>query len=605
MASNMNTANKHTTSPLIRTGIRLAFVWLILLVSSCAQSGSLAVATQPAITPPEATAPVPPTVAPSSTLTEHHDATMATMAADMTASVAPLLGNLGDHTHSITVADPRAQQYFDEGLILAYGFNHAEAIRSFKDAITLDPGCAMCYWGIALALGPNINAPMEDAAVPDAYQAIQQALTLAPAVSAGEQAYIQALVTRYAAEPVADRASLDLAYADAMRSLAQHYPDDLDAATLLAEALMNLSPWNYWKADGKPTTYTDEIVVTLEAVLQRDPNHPGANHYYIHTVEASSQPDRAVPSAERLARLVPGVGHLVHMPAHIYWRVGRYHDAVVANEHAIHSDEAYIPDRNAQGGFYSVAYYPHNIHFLFAAAQMEGNSKLAIDAARKLVAQVPDEAYRATPMLEDFRPMPLFALVRFGKWNEVLQEPQPAAEFVYTTGMWHWARGMAYLRLGQLEQAAEHQEQLAAIAAMESMKEFTLWSFEKAGTMLAIAAHVLTGELAGARGAPDEMIAQLQEAVTLQDGLAYMEPPPWYYPVRNNLGAALLDQGRAAEAEAVYRKDLEQFRNNGWSLFGLAASLRAQDKLDEAVEVQKQFETAWQYADIHLTASRY
>ena len=536
---------------------------------------------------------------------EQHDHDAPTATADETASTAPLLGNLGDHTHPITAADPRAQQYFDEGLILAYGFNHAEAIRSFKDAITLDAGCAMCYWGIALALGPNINAPMEDAAVPDAYAAIQQARQLAPDVSDGEQEYIEALATRYAAEPVADRASLDLAYADAMRSLAQRHPDDLDAATLLGEALMNLSPWNYWDADSQPTTYTNEIVTTLESVMQRDPNHPGANHYYIHTVEASSQPERAVPSAERLARLVPGVGHLVHMPAHIYWRVGRYHDAVVANEHAIHSDETYIPDRNAQGGFYSVAYYPHNIHFLFAAAQMEGNSKRAIDAARKLIEQVPEEAYRETPMLEDFKPMPLFALVRFGKWNEVLQEPAPAAEFVYTTGMWHWAQGMAYVRLGQLDKAAEHQEQLATIAAMESMKDFTLWSFEKAGKMLAIASGVLAGELAGARGETDVMIAQLQEAVAIQDGLAYMEPPPWYYPVRNNLGAALLEQERATEAEAVYRKDLEQFRNNGWSLFGLAASLRAQGKMDEAAEVQKQFEAAWQYADIDLTASRY
>ena len=442
-------------------------------------------------------------------------------------------------------------------------------------------------------------------AVPEAYQAIQQALALAPKASEAEQAYIQALAKRYAAEPVADRMPLDTAYADAMRALSQRYPDDLDAATLLAEGLMNLSPWNYWDADGQPTTYTNEIVATLESVMQRDPNHPGANHYYIHTVEASSHPERAVPSAERLARLVPGVGHLVHMPAHIYWRVGRYHDAATANEHAIHSDEQYIPDRNAQGGFYSVAYYPHNIHFLFAATQMEGRSELALETARKLVERVPDEVYREIPMLEDFRPMPLFALVRFGKWNEILQEPQPEAEFVYTTGMWHWARGMAHLRLGQFDQAAEHQAQLATIAELDAMKEFTLWSFEKAGTMLAIASHVLTGELAGARGQPEEMVAQLQEAVSIQDSLAYMEPPPWYYPVRHNLGAALLDVGRAAEAEAVYRKDLEQYRNNGWSLFGLAASLRAQGKMDEAAEVQKQFEAAWQYADIQLTSSRY
>ena len=601
----MNTTFKHRTSTLTWTGIRLTLVLLVLLVSSCTQSGSLSVATQPSITPPAATEPIPPTLTLSPTPLEHHDPPTATMASDVTASVAPLLGNLGDHTHPITVIGPRAQQYFDEGLTLAYGFNHAEAIRSFKDAITLDPECAMCYWGIALALGPNINAPMEDAAVPEAYQAIQQALALAPKASEAEQAYIQALAKRYAAEPVADRMPLDSAYADAMRALSQRYPDDLDAATLLAEGLMNLSPWNYWDADGQPTTYTNEIVTTLESVMQRDPNHPGANHYYIHTVEASSQPERAVPSAERLARLVPGVGHLVHMPAHIYWRVGRYHDAATANEHAIHSDESYIQDRNAQGGFYSVAYYPHNIHFLFAATQMEGRSELALEAARKLVERVPEDAYRTIPMLEDFRPMPLFALVRFGKWNEILEEPQPGPEFVYTTGMWHWARGMAYVRLGQLDQAAEHQAQLTKIAEMDAMKEFTLWSFEKAGTMLAIASHVLAGELSGARGQPEEMITQLQEAVSIQDGLAYMEPPPWYYPVRHNLGAALLDVGRTAEAEAVYRKDLEQFRNNGWSLFGLAASLRSQGKMDEAAGVQKQFDAAWQYADIQLTASRY
>ena len=633
----MNRTNKYTKRTSTRTGIRLALMVLVLFVSGCAQAAPPTVATQstivppaatepmppaatepmppaatepmpPAATepmPPAATEPMPPAAALSPTPLEQHDHDATTATAGQTTSVAPLLGNLGDHTHAITTADPRAQQYFDEGLTLAYGFNHAEAIRSFKDATTLDPGCAMCYWGIALALGPNINAPMEDAAVPDAYQAIQQALKLAPDVGEREQAYIQALATRYAAEPVADRASLDLVYADAMRVLSQSYPDDLDAATLLAEALMNLSPWNYWAADGTPTTYTDEIVTTLEAIMARDASHPGANHYYIHAVEASKDPDRAVPSAERLAQLVPGVGHLVHMPAHIYWRVGRYHDAVVANEHAIHSDETYIPDRNAQGGFYSLAYYPHNIHFLFAGAHMEGNSKLAIDAARKLIAEVPEESYREIPMLEDFKPMPLFALVRFGKWDDVLREPQPAPEFVYTTGMWHWARGMAFVRQGELDKAAEHQQHLATIAAMESMKEFTLWSFETADKMLAIASGVLTGELAGARGEPEEMIVQLQQAVTIQDGLAYMEPPPWYYPVRHNLGAALLDQGRAVEAEAVYRKDLEQFRKNGWSLFGLAASLRAQDKMDEAAEVQKQFEAAWQHADIDLTASRY
>ncbi len=608
-----------------RTRTPVMLLVLALLVSSCAQARPPTVANQPESTQPpvvaSATGTERSTDAPSPTATAQPTttaaaatahvmeaataATDAPVAASARAGVAPLLGNLGDHHHAITVVDPRAQQYFDEGLILVIGFNHAEAIRSFKDAATLDPTCAMCYWGIALALGPNINAPMEAAAVPEAYAAIQKALELAPRTSEAEQAYIQALAKRYGPEAVADRGALDMAYADAMRELARRYPDDLDAATFFGEALMDLSPWAYWTAEGEPTTYTNEILATLESVMQRNPNHPGANHYYIHAVEASSQPERAVPSAERLTHLVPGAGHLVHMPAHVYWRVGRYHDVAEANEHAIHTDEQYIPDRNAGGGFYSVAYYPHNIHFLFTAAAMEGRSQLALETAHKLVEQVGEQAYRDIPMLEDFGPMPVYAMVRFGKWEEILKEPQPKAEFQYITGGWHWAQGMAYVRLGQLDKAEEHHARLVKLAETDTMKEFTLWSFEKAGTMLAIASHVLAGEMAGARGQTDEMIAELQEAVRIQDGLAYMEPPPWYYPVRHNLGAALLEVGRGAEAEVVYRKDLQQFPNNGWSLFGLAESLRAQGKMDEAADVQKQFEAAWQYADIRLTASRY
>jgi tetratricopeptide (TPR) repeat protein len=524
--------------------------------------------------------------------------------------VSPLLGSLGHHHHPITTSSDLAQRYFDEGLILTFGFNHEEAIRSFNDALKLDPDCAMCYWGIAYALGPNINAPMDDAAVPEAYAALQKAIELAPQASEAEQAYIQALAERYAAEPVADRAPLDLAYAEAMRELANQYPDDLDAATLLAEALMDLSPWNYWTKEGEPTEYTNEIVSTLESVLERDPNHPAANHFYIHAVEASQTPERAIPSAERLEYLVPNAGHLVHMPGHIYWRVGRYHDVVRINQRAAYVDENHIhlvdsaPDPASQT-FYSMAYYPHNYHFLFAGAQMEGRSEDALDAARRLVAAVPAEAYREVPPLEDFKPMPLFALARFGKWQEILDEPQPEANFQYTTGIWHWARGLAYLRLGQLDQAQAEYKQLSEIAQAQAMKDLVLWSFSPASTMLEIASHVLAGELAGAEGKPDEMIAELEAAVAIQDDLSYIEPPAWFYPVRQNLGAALLEAGRAAEAEAVYRADLEQYPNNGWSLFGLAQSLEAQGKSEEAAEVQHQFEMAWQYADMTLTASRF
>lgn len=519
----------------------------------------------------------------------------------------PLFNNLGNHHHPISTKNPLAQRYFNQGLILSYGFNHAEAERSFREAARLAPDCAMCYWGIALVRGPNINAPMDDAAVPEAFAAVQKALLLAPKASEVEQAYIQALAKRYAPKPVEDRTPLDQAYANAMRELSQRYPEDLDAVTLFAEALMDLSPWNYWTKDGQPTTYTNEIVTTLESVMKRNPEHIGANHYYIHAVEASQTPEKALPSAQRLETLVPGAGHLVHMPAHIYWRVGRYHDAARINEHAIRADEAHIiggtRDQNAHS-FYALAYYPHNIHFLFAAAQMEGRSELALEAARKLVAKIPNQAYRNTPALEDFKPMPLFALVRFGKWQEILQEPQPASELQYATGIWHWARGLAYVREGQLDQAIAQYKQLNKIAQTDAMKELTLASFPKASTLLNIASHVLAGELAGARGQTDQAIAQLKEAVRIQDSLSYIEPPSWYYPVRQNLGHALLVAGRAKDAEAVYREDLRQYPHNGWSLFGLAQSLRVQGKTKEAQAVQKRFQEAWKYADIKLTASR-
>ncbi|WP_289500345.1 hypothetical protein [Gloeocapsopsis sp. IPPAS B-1203] len=516
--------------------------------------------------------------------------------------------NLGSHNHQISTNNPITQRYFNQGLILAYGFNHAEAERSFREAARLDPDCAMCYWGIALVLGPNINAPMDDAAVPKAYTALQKAQNLAPKASPTEQAYIQALAKRYTPQPVKDRTSLDRDYAKAMRELYQRYPNDLDAATLYAEALMDLTPWNFWTKDGQPTTYTNEIVSTLESVLQRHPNHPGANHYYIHAVEASQTPERAIPSAQRLETLVPDAGHLVHMPSHVYWRVGRYYDAARINERAIRVDETHgvggTRDQNVHS-YYALAYYPHNIHFLFAAAQMSGRSTLALEAARKLVAKIPDRAYQDVPALEDFKPMPLFALVRFGKWQEILQEPQPRSELQYTTGMWHWARGLAYVRRGNLDQAKSEYAQLRKIAQTDAMKELTLASFPQASTLLDIASHVLASELAQAQGQTNEAIAQLKKAVSIQDSLSYIEPPSWYYPVRHNLGYTLLNVGQIQEAEAVYREDLKQYPHNGWSLFGLVQSLQAQGKTKEAQMIQQQFAAAWKYADVKLTASQF
>jgi tetratricopeptide (TPR) repeat protein len=528
-------------------------------------------------------------------------------ATDAASEVAPLLGNLGDHTHPITTESEVAQQYFDEGLILTYGFNHALAIQSFQNALKLDPDCAMCYWGIAYALGPNINAPMDPAAVPDAWAALQQAIALAPNASEAEQAYIQALSTRYSEDPNADRAALDLAYADAMRELMQSYPEDADAVALFAEALMDLTPWNYWTKAGEATEYTEEILATLDAALALDPNHPGANHFYIHATEASLDPGRALPSAQRLETLVPGAGHLRHMPAHTYWRVGMYADAARVNEHAIHTDENTVggtPD-DPTHGFYALGYYPHNIHFLSTAAQMQGRSGVALEAARKVAETIPDEAATAVPGLQDFDTIPFFALVRFGKWDEILAEPQPLADHQYTTGIWHWARGMAHAGMGDLEQAQAEYEAVLALAQSEAMQALALPSFSTGANNLTMAGHILAAELAGAAGETDQQIAELEAAVQIQDDMAYIEPPAWYFPVRHLLGAALLAADRPADAEAVFRTDLEQYPQNGWSLFGLMQSLEAQGNTAEAADVQQAFEQAWQNADVTLTTSRF
>jgi hypothetical protein len=521
-------------------------------------------------------------------------------------TVSPLLGNLGDHSMPITTRSALAQKYFDEGLILSYGFNHAEAIRSFADAARLDPSCAMCQWGIAYALGPNINLPMDPAAAAPAVAAIQKAQALAKNASPREQAYIAAMAQRYSADPAADRVALDKAYAHHMRLLMQAYPDDLDAATLFAEALMDLAPWNYWTPEGQMTPYTYEILLTLESVMARNPNHPGANHFYIHATEASKTPERAIPSAERLETLVPGAGHLRHMPAHTYWRVGRYADAYRVNEVAASVDERTVggtPD-DPTHGFYALAYYPHNLHFLFAAAQMEGRSAEALASARKTSTAIPEAVYAEIPPLEDWKPLPLFAMVRFGQWDAILAEPAPAPELRYSSGMWHWARGMALANSGQLEAAQAEYEQLTAIAADESLAGLFFGSFASAGQMLGMAAQLLASELAGAQGDSAAQVAALEAAVATQDGLAYIEPPAWHFPLRQYLGAALLEAGRASEAEAVYRADLEQYPQNGWSLFGLAQSLRAQGRDAEADEAQAAFEQAWQRADVTLTRSR-
>jgi tetratricopeptide (TPR) repeat protein len=463
----------------------------------------------------------------------------------------------------------RAQRYFDQGMRLYYAFNHQEAIRAFEDAARLDPKCAMCPWGIALALGPNINAPMEDEAARAAYAAIRKALALAPNASGKEQALIRALAVRYAAEPSQDRASLDRAYADALRDVVHRYPGDLEARVLYAEALMDLNPWDYWTREGKPRENTPELLAQLEHVMARNPDHPGANHFYIHAVEAV-QPERAVAAAERLAALMPGAGHIVHMPGHIYIRVGRYEDAIKANEHAIHADESYIQDHNPAMGIYVAGYYPHNYDFLAFAASMIGREKQAISAAEKMATLAKPEMLRAPGMTftQHHLTRHLQMKVRFSRWDDLLAADAPAADLPHARAMWHYARGRAHAAKGNIAAAEADLAGVKAGRDNEKLASQRL-EFNAAGQILGIAAEVLAGHIAQAKGDFPAAVSHLRKAAALEDELVYGEPPEWSVPVRQELGLVLLKAARHAEAEQTFQEDLKRFPKNSWSVDGL------------------------------------
>ncbi|MGL5939446.1 MAG: tetratricopeptide repeat protein [Waterburya sp.] len=520
-------------------------------------------------------------------------------------ATAPLFTGMGEHHHAITTKSPEAQRYFDQGLVLAYGFNHAEAARSFRQAIKLDSNCAMCNWGLAYVLGPNINAKMEDDAVPESYAAMQQAVKLAPNSSKTEQAYIKALTKRYTKQPLEDRNSLDLAFAKAMGKVSQQYPNDLDAATIYAEALMDTMPWDYWTEKGEPKPETQKVLNTLEAILKREPEHPGANHLYIHAVEAV-RPQAGVAAADRLGSLVPGSGHLVHMPSHIYIRVGRYHDAALANQKAIAVDNDYITQCHAQG-VYPLAYMPHNHHFLWFAATLEGNSKLATEAAKNVAAMVEQKMMREPGMgtLQHFTSVPLFTMIRFGQWDEILAVPQPEADLKYPTGVWHYARGLAYNAQSKITEAEQELEALDLLAQDPELEKVTIWDINTTQNILLVATEVLTGEIAAKQEQYPRAIAHLRQAVKLEDALNYDEPADWSTPARQYLGAALLKAKRYEAAAQIYQQDLAIYPDNGWSLWGLAQSLQAQGKVMEAENIQRQFESAWRYADVQLTTSKY
>lgn len=529
---------------------------------------------------------------------------LALLAADDSQRVAPLLEGMGEHHHPITTDNPMVQRFFDQGLVLAYGFNHAEAARSFREAIRLDPDCASCYWGLSYVLGPNINSMMDASDLPEAWNALQKALEHKDRASPKEQAFIEALSKRYTADAPEDRSHLDWAYAEAMGDVARRFPADTDAATLHAEALMDTTPWDYWLENGDPKPETIEILATLDAVLEEVPNHPGANHFLIHAVEVW-YPERGIEAADRLGAVVPGAGHLVHMPSHIYLRVGRYHDASEANLAAIEADDEYVTACRRQG-MYPVMYMPHNHHFLWAAASLEGRSQLAIETAREMASRQDADKMRQPgySTVQHYWITPLYAMVRFGRWQEILQVSSPDPDLIYPIGVWHYARAMALIRTQDLDAAARELASLTKVLADPSLASITVWDLNGAASLLAIAKEVVVGELATARGDLEIGIRHLEAGVELESKLNYDEPPTWHAPVRLNLGAVLLQANRPAEAERVYREDLEIYPDNGWALIGLQQSLEAQGKNLQAREVEQLYAKAWQHADLKLTSSR-
>jgi tetratricopeptide (TPR) repeat protein len=513
-------------------------------------------------------------------------------AAPAKAKSAVLMTGYGNWRHPVSTKNAQAQAFFDQGLRLIYAFNHDEARRSFQRAAELDPKLAMAYWGIAEAVGPNYNDPASQDRFVEAHDAIAKAETLAAAASEGDKAYIAALAKRFPADPKSDLRGALEQYRDAMREVVKRYPDDLDAATLFAEAGMNLHPWGLWRADGTPEEGTEEIVSTLESVIRRDPNHLGAIHYYIHCVEASTSPERALAGANRLAELAPAAGHIVHMPAHIYIRTGDYQAALKTNQKAVLADQAYIQGGGAEG-IYSMMYYSHNLHFIAMAAAMNGNYLESRRGAQMLAANVGPHV-KDMPPLEGFMTVPLAVEVRFHKWNEILKVPQPDPAMHTATVFWHFARGLALAATEKLDEAeAEHKIVAEAEEKTPPDAIFQMPINNKTKDILKIAENVLGAKISLAKNDMDATVNQLRAAVAVQDSLKYDEPQDWFYPVRESLGAVLLKIGDDAGAEDVFRADLERNPRNPRSLFGLEQALKAQERAYDAGFVRKQFDANW------------
>jgi tetratricopeptide (TPR) repeat protein len=518
---------------------------------------------------------------------------------------APVFSGLEGVNFPITTSSEEAQKYFNQGMMLAYGFNHAEAARSFFESMRLDSNCAMCHWGFAYVLGPNYNAGMEEDNIERAFEAIQKAVQLSDNTTPKEQALINAMSKRYSAENVEDRSAFDKAYSDAMREVHLQFSDDADIAVIFAESLMDMHPWDLHDKEGKPKEWTPEIILTLEKVMKMSPRHAGAHHFYIHAVEASSTPQRALPSADLLLSLVPGAGHLVHMPSHIYIRTGKYHEGTLANIKASQCDSQYIAACHAQGA-YPLVYFPHTIHFIAATSTLEGNSKMAIEAARSVSNHIDTSLIDAPfwgPIMQHFYSIPKYVAVKFALWDDILNSNEPN-DYPYVQGIHHYARGMAFLGKKQSGEAEKSLAELKKITADTSLKNILIWESNSVQHVLQIAEKVLEGEIKSFQGKYDEAITLLNEGVKLEDQLNYNEPPDWIFPVRHYLGAVLLQTGKYAQAQNVFQEDLKTFPENGWALSGLLAALEKQGKTKEAAAVKILLEKSWKHADVMIKDSK-
>lgn len=521
---------------------------------------------------------------------------------DSTSQISPLFENLGNLHFAVTTKNERAQAFFDQGLKLSYAFNHAEGHRSFMEMARLDPSAAMAYWGQAFALGPNINDPMpDDTRKNKINEAMAKAKFLARKASPLEKALIEALSARYSEDLTKDVAELNMAYMTAMSKVVKEFPENANIQILYAASVMNTVPWNYWDKDGNPSPNIAEAKAALEKAMKLKPENPGGHHYYIHMVELP-YPDLGVPSADKLASLMPGAGHIVHMPSHIYIRVGRYLDAVKVNQAAILADEDYIAQCFSQG-LYPLAYYPHNIHFLWSSASLLGASEIAIDAAKKTAEKVPMGEFVKMPFLQDFASTPLLAYTRFGKWNEILSIPAPSSNIKHLNLIRHYARGLAFIRKENPKEAEEELEALEMLKNDPDLQNLVAAPNNTSATIAAIAYDVVAGELAALRNDLPKAISHLKKAVVHEDNLVYTEPSAWHIPTRQNLGAILMKAKRYQEAEKIYKEDLAVLRQNGWSLIGLYNAYQAQGKSSDAKKIKTEFDKAWENADMEISNS--